>query len=61
MTESRYRIIIDVSYDDTTVSTGMASLLEENVMRCVERHELLNDHELEMVVDTWRVKVEEVS
>jgi hypothetical protein len=53
----RFTITIKVDYDKLTVPEDMEQQLRDNVDRCVQNAELLNDSELEAVVDEWEVEV----
>lgn len=55
-----YRIVIDVAFDEATIPDDMHVQLYDNVVRCVEGAELLNDSELRGIVDTYNVKVEDL-
>ena len=59
----RYRITVEVDYDEATVSDPDRLLrsLERNVARCIDRNDLLNDGELEEVIDQYSAEVERVS
>lgn len=55
-----FLVKLKVSYDDAhKIPEKMDIILEENVVRCIERHELLNDPDMEAVVETWSVEVDE--
>lgn len=53
-----FKIIIDVCYDEETVPIGMDQHLKDNVTRCVENHELLNDSDLQAIVSEWESRIE---
>ncbi len=56
-----FRVVIDVSYDEAhPIPDELGTQLYDNVTRCVERGELLNDDALEAVVDDWKVRVEDL-
>ena len=55
---THFTITIKVAYDKATIPDDMINHLRDNVQRCVERAQLLNDSNLEAVVDTFSVEVE---
>lgn len=55
-----YKIIIDVAYDEASIPDDMQTQLHDNVVRCVECGELLNDVRLEGIIDAYSVKVEDL-
>ena len=57
----RYKIVVEVSFDDETEPSAMADHLDDNVARCVQTHGLLNDPEREAVIDEWTVEVTDCS
>jgi len=54
-----YEIRVRVVYSEGTVPDDMEYQLRDNVQRCIECAELLNDSNLEAVVDEWSVEVKE--
>ena len=52
-------IKLKVSYDKIHLPEKMDIILEENIVRCIEKHELLNDPEMEAVPETWSIEVDE--
>lgn len=56
-----YTVTIKVAYDEAhPIPDDILSQLEDNVRRCVENAELLNDVDLEAVVEEWDAEAEEV-
>lgn len=58
---THYVITVHVFYDEVTTPEDMAVQLEDNVTRCINNAELLNDSNLEAVVDDWHVAIERKS
>lgn len=56
----KFKITIDVEYVDGTVPDDMSAQLHDNIVRCIESAELLNDSDLEVEVEEYDVKVEEL-
>ena len=55
-----YTVTIKVAYDEAhPIPADITIQLEDNVRRCVENAELLNDVGLEAVVEDWGVEAEE--
>lgn len=55
-----FRIVINVKYVERTIPDDMAVQLHDNLTRCIERAELLNDSELEAEIAEYDVKVEDL-
>ena len=55
---THFTITIKVAYDSTTIPSDMKEQLLDNVERCVQCAELLNDSNLEAVIEDFSVKVE---
>ena len=56
-----FNVVIKVAYDVAShIPEDMSAQLVNNVRRCIENAELLNDADLEAIVDDWSVEVEEV-
>lgn len=56
-----FTITIKIAYDEDTAPADIEQQLKENVERCVECHDLLNDDALLAVVEEWRATVEEIT
>jgi hypothetical protein len=56
-----FTVRIKVAYDEATVPDDMSVHRKDNVQRCVECGELLNDSGLEAIVEDWDVEVQEVT
>ncbi len=55
-----YKIVISVGYDEAAeLPCDMEVQLRDNVERCIGGAELLNDSELQVIVDSWKIDVEE--
>jgi len=54
-----FEIKINVAYDIATLPEDMLIHLVDNVRRCVECAELLNDSDLEAVIEEWDFEVHE--
>jgi len=55
-----FSIVINVSYDETSITDDMDLECElyENVQRCIEREQLLNDFNLKAIVEDYDYHVE---
>lgn len=55
----RYQIVINIDYDEATVSDHdeLKNVLERNMTRCIDRHNLLVDGEYETVIDQYSAEV----
>lgn len=56
----QYKIVIDVKYVESTVPSDMSAQLYDNIVRCIENAELLDDINLEIQVEEYDVKVEDL-
>lgn len=55
---THFTITINVAYDSSTIPSDMKDQLLDNVERCLQRNDLLNDSNLEAVIEDFSVKVE---
>jgi hypothetical protein len=52
-----FTIKVKATYNEDTVPYDMETQLKDNVARCIERAELLNDSNLEAVIEDYDIRV----